>query len=171
MQEILRHLAFQILRDQESANRRIVPALRVNTSGYTLASTVPETTYLCGSLAVFCILYRNNPTPNVVCQKCSRLTLPIIDMILRHPAAGRGTAATTRCIDSVRRSIVMRSLQLTGKVHLDERKFDMFRLWTERRAGPRPSTRRIQIPASWVSAKPKWRSMRRQPAAIWRDVG
>ena len=38
----------------------------------------------------------------------------------RHPAADRGTAAAARYIDSVRRSIVMRSLQLAGEVRLDE---------------------------------------------------
>jgi hypothetical protein len=30
----------------------------------------------------------------------------------------------------------MRSLQLTRKVRLNERKFDMFRLWTGRQANP-----------------------------------
>jgi hypothetical protein len=38
------------------------------------------------------------------------------------------TAAAARYIDSVRHSIVMRSLQLTGEVRLDERKFDTSRL-------------------------------------------
>jgi hypothetical protein len=48
--------------------------------------------------------------------------------VCRHPAADRGTAAAARYIDSARGSIVMRSLQLTGEVRLDERKFDMSRL-------------------------------------------
>ena len=42
------------------------------------------------------------------------------ESVRRHPAADRGNAAAARYIDSVRRSIVMRSLQLAGEVRLDE---------------------------------------------------
>jgi hypothetical protein len=42
------------------------------------------------------------------------------NFVRRHSAADRGTAATTRYIHAVRRAVVMRSLQLTGGVRLEE---------------------------------------------------
>ena len=50
------------------------------------------------------------------------------NLVRRHPAADRRTAASSRHIHSVRRSVVMRSLQFTEKVRLDARKFDTSRL-------------------------------------------
>ena len=91
----------------------------------------------------------DSQTPNVVCRRCSGKS-PAVMLRCRWPrspsretssptfAAGRGTVATARCIGSIRRSIVMRSLQLTGEVCPNERKFVMFWLWTGRRAGPTP---------------------------------
>ena len=46
--------------------------------------------------------------------------------LCRHSADDRGTAAATRCIDSVMRSIVMRSMQSVGKVRLDDGKHTFF---------------------------------------------
>ena len=56
----------------------------------------------------------------------------------RHLAAHCGIAAAARHFDRVRRSIVMRWLKLTGEACLDERKFDMSRLWTGRWPGRTP---------------------------------
>jgi hypothetical protein len=47
-------------------------------------------------------------------------------------------AAAARHFDRARRSIVMRWLKLREGVHLDERKFDMPRLWTGRWPGAKP---------------------------------
>jgi hypothetical protein len=59
----------------------------------------------------------------------------------RHPAAGRRTTATAHYIHSVRRSIVMRSMQSVGKVRLDDGKHNIFRSPARRRPARRPSTR------------------------------
>src|ERR1700731_3685754 len=56
----------------------------------------------------------------------------------RHPAAGRRTTATAHYIHSVRRSIVMRSMQSVGKVRLDDGKHNIFRSPARRRPAPTP---------------------------------
>src|SRR3984893_9444030 len=60
----------------------------------------------------------------------------------RHPAAGRRTTATAHYIHSVRRSIVMRSMQSVGKVRLDDGKRNIFRRSARSRPPRRPSTNR-----------------------------
>ncbi len=56
----------------------------------------------------------------------------------RHPAAGRRTTTAARYIHSVRRSIVMRSMQSLGKARLDDGKHNISRSPARRRPAPTP---------------------------------